>query len=72
MQFDFDKLCGRIIEKYGTRERFAEAMGRPSGWLSVRLNNRVHWDAEDIMLAAELLDIAPAEIHVFFLTPKVR
>lgn len=71
MEFDFSKLTGRIIEKFGTRERFAEAMGCTKGWISNRLNNIVHWDAEEILRACKLLDIRPDELHLYFFVPKV-
>ena len=72
--FDFSKLRGRIIEKFGTCAAFAEAVGLPESSLSNRLNNRVQIDAEEIMLWSrpEMLDIPAENIHIYFLTPKVR
>lgn len=70
MAFDFSKLRGRIVEKFGTCERFAQAMGKSKGWLSVRLNNTVHWRPAEIREAAVLLEIPDDEIPAFFLTPK--
>ena len=72
--FDLSKLRGRIIEKYGTCAAFAAAVGLPESALSNRLNNKVPIDAEEIILWSrpDVLDISPEEIHVYFLTPKVR
>ncbi len=70
MVFDFSRLRGRIVERYGSCERFAEAMGRSKVWLSSRLNNVVHWRGPEIREAAELLGILPEEIPSFFLTQK--
>lgn len=70
LKFDFSRLQGRIVEKFGTRGRFAEAMGLSDGMLSDRLNNRVFMDGAEIVQAAELLDIPGEEITAFFLTPK--
>lgn len=70
MAFDFSKLRGRIVEKYGSCDRFAQAMGRSKGWIHYRLSNVVAWRSEEIREAAALLDIAPEEIHLYFLTPK--
>ena len=70
MAFDFRKLRGLIIEKYGSCYRFAAAMGRSKVWLSSRLNNVVPWRPEEIREAVALLDIAPEEIHLYFLTQK--
>jgi hypothetical protein len=68
--FDFRKLRGRIIELYGTCANFAGVMERSNGWLSVRLNNVVPWQPDEMIAAARLLNISAEEIHVFFLTPK--
>lgn len=70
MAFDFRKLRGRIIEKYGSCDKFAAAMGRSKVWLSSRLNNIVQWRAEEMREAAALLDIDPEEIPRYFLVPK--
>jgi hypothetical protein len=71
MEFDFSKLLGRIIEKYGTRGAFATAMGLAESALSYRLNNKIHFGAEEIYLACQLLDIPGADIPAYFFTPKV-
>lgn len=70
MAFDFSRLRGRIVEKYGSCDSFAKAMGRSKVWLSYRLNNIVQWRAEEMREAAALLDIAPEEIPLYFLVPK--
>ena len=70
MAFDFSRLRGRIVEKFGSCDKFAAAMGHSKVWLSSRLNNVVPWKAEEIREAAALLGIAPEEIHAYFLTPK--
>lgn len=70
MAFDFSKLRGRIVEKYGSCDKFSTAMGHSKVWLSSRLNNVVSWRAEEIREAAGLLGIAPEEIHSYFLTQK--
>ena len=70
MAFDFSKLRGRIVEKFGSCDKFAAAMGRSKVWISSRLNNTVTWRAEEIREAVALLDISPEEVHSYFLTPK--
>lgn len=72
MAFDFSRLRGRITEKYGTCEGFARAMHRSKRWLSARLNNTIHWQADDIHRACELLGIPAAEIPAYFFVPKFR
>lgn len=72
MEFDFSKLLGRIVEKFGTRSAFAAAMGMAESALSNRLSGKVHFDADEIHRACQLLDIEPQDTPVYFFTPKVR
>ena len=71
MAFDFSRLRGRTVEKFGSCDRFAAAMGHSKVWLSSRLNNVVQWRAEEMREAAALLGIPAEEIPAYFLTPKV-
>lgn len=72
MAKDFSKLIGRIVEKYGTRSAFCEAIGKNPEWLSRRLNNQTEIGSDDIILFTEVLEIAPQDISLYFFTPKVR
>lgn len=72
MEFDFSKLLGRIIEKFGTRSAFATAMCMADSALSNRINNKIPFDAEEIYIACQLLDIDAQDIPVYFFTPIVR
>lgn len=72
MEFDFSKLQGIIIEKFGTRGAFAAAMGLAESALSNRLNGKIQFSADEIYRACQLLDIDPQDISVYFFTPKVR
>ena len=70
--FNFDKLIGRIVEKFGTRAAFAEALGLGAGRLSERLSGSMHFKADEIQKAAVLLEIPPEEIGTYFFNEKVR
>lgn len=72
MEFDFSKLLGRIIEKFGTRSAFATALEVADSALSNRLNNKTYFDPDEICRACDLLDLAPSDIPVYFFTVKVR
>lgn len=72
MEFDFSKLLGRIIEKFGTRSAFAAEMELAESALSNRLNNKTYFDPSEICQACSLLDLAPSDIPVYFFTLKVR
>ena len=74
MVFDFSKLNGRIVEKFGTRAAFAAAAGYTKSQLSARLNNQVHFPADEIRKLCDpaLLDLQLSDIPVYFFTLKVR
>ena len=74
MGFDFLKLRGRIIEKYGSCKAFGAAMGRSGVWVSTRLNNVVPWSSAEIaeVCKPDCLDIAPEDIPAYFFTPLFR
>jgi hypothetical protein len=74
MPFDFSKLRGRIVERFGTCGNFAAAAGKTAQWVSTRLNNVVPWSADEIKAVCEpdLLDICPEDIPAYFFTPKFR
>lgn len=74
MEFDFSKLNGRIVERFGTRAAFADAAGYTESQLSARLNNRVHFPANEIrkLCDPELLDLQLSDIPVYFFNLKVR
>jgi len=66
MEFNYSKLRGRIVEKYGTCVNFATAMGWSKTQLSSRLNNVVPFSGPEIKEAAKLLEIPGAEIDAYF------
>ena len=74
MAFDYSKLRGRIIEKFGSIKAFAEAYGLSKVTMSNKLNGKVSISLDDIvkMSAPELLDIQPCEYHTYFFAPKVH
>lgn len=74
IRFDYRRLRGRIIEKFGTYTAFAAATGLKKSNLSAKLSNSVRITFEEIIewCSPEKLDIPPAEIPAYFLTPEVR
>ena len=58
MEFKYDKLKGRIKEKYGTQENFAKAIGKTQTTTSFKINGKRLWNQEEIIKAIELLDLA--------------
>jgi len=72
LEYDYSKLLGRIVEKYGTQAKFAEAMKLSERSLSRKLNNKVGFRQIEIVKAAELLEIHDADIPVYFFTYQVE
>lgn len=72
MPFDFSKLSGKIVEKYGTQYNFAKAMGLSEHSLSTKLNNKVPWKANEIAKAIELLGINTSKIPEYFFDKTVQ
>jgi len=74
MKFDYSKLRGRIIEKFGSITAFAKAYGLSLITMSKKLNGKVAFSPEDIvrMSAPEFLDIQPCEYHEYFFVHMVH
>lgn len=65
-EFKYAKLRGRIVEKYGTQGRFAEAIGISENSLSKKMNCITGLSQDDILLWSDLLDIDKSEFGDFF------
>lgn len=65
ISFDYRKLAGRIKEKFDTQAAFAKKMGLSSAALSQKLNNKADFSQEEIVLAAELLDLPDLKSYFF-------
>ena len=72
MGFDYSKLRGRIVEKFGTQQEFAKALGVSSRTLSLKMNNRIPFGQGEIDSAITLLDATPQDIKAYFFTKKVQ
>ena len=72
--FDYSKLIGRIIEKFGTRRAFAEAIGISENSMSQKLSHKMAITTDDIMewSKPELLDIPHNQIGAYFFTLRVQ
>ena len=70
--FDTSKLTGKIIEVFGTRKAFANAVKRSQAFVSEVLNGKALLNQSDIDLWAEKLGIDGTEITAYFFTRKVH
>lgn len=66
MAYDYSKLRGRIVEKFGSQLEFSKAMGWSERTTSLKLNCEVYWKQPEISKAARLLDIPDNELQVYF------
>lgn len=71
MTFDYRKLKGRIIEKYGSQLNFADAYGISENTLSLKMHNKVRFTSDDIIAISDMLDIPENEIGSYFFTKQV-
>lgn len=70
MEYDYSKLRGRIIEKFGTIGNFQKHLNISNVVLSKKMNNRVRLSHDDITQWADLLEIPVDQIGVYFFTRK--
>lgn len=71
MAFNYSKLKGRIIEKYGSQVAFVKAFGVSENTFSLKMNNKVRFTTDDITQIVGMLDIPETAIGEYFFTPKV-
>lgn len=72
MRFNYAKLKGRIKEKYGTQEGFANAIGINPTTISFKINGKAKWRQDEIVKAAKLLEISKKEIVEYFFNYEVQ
>lgn len=71
MNYDYSKLKGRIIEKYGTRGEFAKAIKCSRQSVSNLTTGNSRFNLKTIETWREALDIPDEEIGLYFFTKKV-
>lgn len=65
-EFNCDRLVGRIIEKFKTRENFAAKVPMSVPTLINKLNGSVDFKRKEMLRFCELLDISLDQIPYFF------
>lgn len=66
MDYSYDKLRGRIIEKYGSQEKYAEVLGISTNSLSKKMTGKTGFSQKDITLWSKLLEINKADYGEYF------
>lgn len=72
MAFNYSKLRGRIIEKYGSQSDFAKAFGCSDRTLSLKMNGKRPWKQTEILSAIKLLELSEEDIQDYFFTLEVQ
>ena len=66
MHYQYKKLKGRIIEKYGSHKNFAKALGKSTNSVSRKLNCKTGFSQKDIYEWSSLLCISEYEYNEYF------
>ena len=66
MGYTYDKLRGKIIEKYGSQEKNAEVLGISTNSLSKKMTGKTGFSQKDIVEWTRLLDIDKSEYGQYF------
>ena len=66
MPYSYNKLRGRVIEKYGTQDGFAKALDTSKQVVSMKMTGKTNFSQKDILAWCELLDIQPDQISEYF------
>lgn len=72
MSFDYSRLRGKIVERFGSQGAFAKALGVSQKTLSMKINNKIFFAQDEINKSIELLGIDPADIDKYFFTQNVQ
>ena len=68
MPYTYNKLRGRIVEKYGSQYAFADKLGSSQVTVSRKLQCKTEFSQEDMNEWAGLLDIDLSEYGTYFFT----
>ena len=72
IRFDYSKLRGRMVEKYGNLSNYCKESGRDRSAFNTKLNNGGFFRQEMIISIAKDLDISESEFASYFFTPQVE
>lgn len=68
--FDYSKLRGRIIEKFGTIESFAKKARITPTTIGRKLSGASAWKQNEIYVSCKLLEIPNSEIPIYFFSER--
>lgn len=68
LPFTYNKLRGRIVEKYGSQNKFADRIGLSKQSVSLKMNGKTEFSQNDIDVWANALDIEREQYADYFFT----
>lgn len=68
--FDYNRLHGRIVEKFKTIAKFAEAIGVTPTMVSTKLNSGTAFTSDTMVRWAAALDLEVEDYGPYFCCPK--
>jgi transcriptional regulator with XRE-family HTH domain len=72
LKWDYSKLKGRMIEKFGSQRGFAEKLGISEVYLSQKMVGKRGLTLDDIENWSNELDIPSSEIGVYCFSKRVQ
>lgn len=66
MSFNYNKLKGRIVEKFGTLDKFSDKTKMSATTIGRKLSGKSLWSQDEIIKACELLEIPMDEMTAYF------
>ena len=70
--YNYDKLNGRIKEKFDTQDDFAKAINRSPTTVSYKLNNKSNFTQDEISASIDALELTIEDIPLYFFTKRVE
>ena len=70
MQYNYDKLKGRIKEIFDTQENFANAINISSASVNYKLNNKKNFTQNEIFNSIKVLKLKEENIQEYFYLDK--
>lgn len=72
MPYNYSKLKGRIVEKYGTQMALAKEIGWSERTLSLKLTGKVPFTQNDIEDMVRVLGLCRKDIQTYFFAIDVQ
>lgn len=69
--FNYQKLKGRMVEKMESQETLARKMNISKTTINFKLNNKIPFKQDDIIIVSDILEIPKSEISEYFFTLQV-